>query len=136
MPRPITEPGKGNYWTYDPNPAQKTSRRPKRSKRKPDREDDYGGRDDYDDGRQPKLPRHYSPPPLTSDGRFTPSSSDTGDPSRSGQTVNRDRGIAFVLDLVYGDRQNGSISYRSHRIPSYLQRGYLSKPCAIQIDRD
>lgn len=91
LPRPITEPGKGNYWTYDPNPPQKASRRPKRVKRKSSREDAYGSYEQ--DDRQNKLARFNSPPPqLTSDGRFTPSSSDTGDPSRS--TVNRDRGIA------------------------------------------
>ncbi|KZW04098.1 hypothetical protein EXIGLDRAFT_828022 [Exidia glandulosa HHB12029] len=95
IPRPITEPGKGNYWTYDANPPNKASRRSKRAKRKPDRDDELAPVGEYDGGgRTHRLPRHS--PPLPLNGRYTPSSSDIGDPLRSGlpSLGARDRGIA------------------------------------------
>ncbi|KAH7105646.1 hypothetical protein BKA62DRAFT_766998 [Auriculariales sp. MPI-PUGE-AT-0066] len=87
LPRPITEPGKGNYWTFNPNPTERTRRKSSRKQQKPKQEDEHGGHDVNGgaNGRHPGMHPHGSslpPPPAL----HTPSS--------SGGDGMRDRGIA------------------------------------------
>jgi len=83
IPRPITEPGKGNYWTFNPNPTEKTRRKSSRKAQKPKPEDEPMHDTNAAGIHNTNGARLPLPPPL-----HTPSSS--GD----GIHLARDRGIA------------------------------------------